>query len=711
MDDSAKEPRGIITAQLTTPGGNAGYRVSQSAGWSTVVVSDDDYAVPQVSISAWPSDITSVSEDTPAGVRFALIPSSVPQQAITVNVSVTSTGAFGVKTGAYTATLPTTGDGSAHFSVPLTADHAHEPDGSITATVQAGDGYTVGDPAAFTINVLDDDTPRVRVSGGADVEEGQDATFTVTASPAPYQTLPVTVDVAASGLSGVTTGARTVNIPSSGSASFTVGTTDDNVESQGGTITATVHPGSGYGVGNPSSDSVDVTDNDDPVITITGGGAVTKGGDATFTLTANPAPSNNWLPVDLTIGATGEFGVSKGARTVSVPLTGSHDFTVATTDHNLDEPDGSVTATVKAGYGYRVGDPAEASVTVNDDEATPINNPTITITGGPDINEGEDATFTITATPPLVPGQTLDVQVDSDVPGALNIRRTERITGATTTITQFSVDNEYDEADYSLSLSLRAGSGYVLGDPSRASVTVIDDDLPKISIRVAGGSNGISIYEDGTANFWLSAHPPSYQDVTVSVTVATTGDFGIQTGTRQVAIPARRGSAALSISPVPDHDHESDGSITVTVNPDSSYTVVSPSSASVVVKDDDSPAGPQVSISDAPDKARAGGKLVFAVTLSQAAEAEVSMDYELGTFSQWLFPGIDFQDAYGQTSGTLVFAAGEIEKVINVHISPDAGPYIEHNDRIYVELSNLVGEASFVGDRPIAWGDGRLTTR
>ncbi len=29
--------------------------------------------------------------------------------------------------------------------------------------------------------------------------------------------------------------------------------------------------------------------------------------------------------------------------------------------------------------------------------------------------------------------------------------------------------------------------------------------------------------------------------------------------------------------------------------------------------------------------------------------------------------------------------------MIYVHIHPDAGPYIKHNDRIYVALENLVG--------------------
>ena len=702
VDDSTSEPRGIITAQLDTPGSSAGYRVSQSAGWSTVAVSDDDHAQPQVSITAFSSLNTSESAGQ---VWFTLTPGSTPQQGVTVNVDVTATGDFGVKTGAYTVTLPTTGDGSARFSVPLIADQVNEADGTVTATVQSGDGYTVGSPSASTVNLIDDDTPQISISAGDDVEEGAPATFTVSASPAPYQTLAVKVKVVASGLSGVNAGVKTVSIPTGGSATLSVTTVDDDVQSQGGTITTTVQSGNGYGVGDPSSGSVRVSDNDGPVITISGGTAVTEGAAATFTLTASPAPSNNWVTVNLTIGAEGEFGVTKGARTASIPLTGTSTFTVATKDDSLDEPNGSVTATIKAGDGYRVGDPASTSVTVNDDDATLINNPTITISGGADITEGETATFTLTSTPALADGQTKVITLKTDVPGYLNVDRKVTITGGTTTFTQPSAENDFDEADYEMSFTIKAASGYTVGNPSEASVNIIDDDLPKVSIRASKSS----IEEDGTVTFTARISPVSYQDTTVSVQVTATGNFGVQTGARQLTVPANRSGASFSISPVADHDDEPDGSITVSISSSSSYEIVSPSSATVTVRDDDEASGPKLAIDNAPSKARAGGKLEFPITLNQAATGTVSVDYALGTFSPHLWPGTDFQDDDSGTSGTITFTAGEVSKTLNVHIHPDA--YFEHNDRIYVDLSNIVGEATFANGLPMAWAEGRLTTR
>jgi len=702
VDDSTREPRGIITAQLDTPGNNAGYRVSQSEGWSTVVVSDDDHALPAVGISRF-SDLN--TSESAGQVWFTLTPSSTPTQGITVDVDVTATGDFGVDTKVHTVTLPTTGDGSVRFSVAFIADGVNEADGTVTATVQTGDGYTVGSPSAATVNLIDDDTPQVSIAAGADVEEGEPAVFTVSASPTPYRTLPVTVNVEASGLSGVSDGAKTVNIPTGGSATLSVATSDDTVQSFGGTVTATVQAGSGYGVGDPSSGSVSVADNDGPVITIAGGTAVTEGGNATFTLTATPAPSNNWVTVNLTIGATGEFGVTTGARTASIPLTGTGTFTVATKDDSVDEPNGAVTATIKAGDGYRVGDPASASVTVNDNEADLITNPVITLTGGADINEGETATFTLTSTPALADGQSLVITLKPDVPGHVNVDRQVTITGGTTTFTQPSDDNNYDEADYSMSYSIKASNGYRVGDPSKATVNISDDDLPKVSLRASKSS----IYENETVTFTARINPVSHQDTTVSVQVTATGDFGVTAGTRQVTVSANTSTASFSISPVADHVDESDGSITAAIRSDSSYEIVSPSSATVTVKDDDEPSGPKLAIDNAPSKAPAGGKLEFPVTLNQAATGTVSVDYDMGTFSPLLRPGTDFQDDDGGTSGTITFAAGEVAKTINVHIHPNAE--FEHNDRIYVELSNIVGEASFANGLPMAWAEGRLTTR
>ncbi len=109
-----------------------------------------------------------------------------------------------------------------------------------------------------------------------------------------------------------------------------------------------------------------------PTVSISGGPQVTEGGQATFTVTASPAPASA-LTVNLTIAQTGAFvNAGLGSATVTVPTSGSATYSVATVNDNTDEPNGSVTATLAAGTGYSVhGTQGSASVAVNDNDGAP----------------------------------------------------------------------------------------------------------------------------------------------------------------------------------------------------------------------------------------------------------------------------------------------------------------------------------------------------
>ncbi len=371
-DDSTDETDGSVT--LTVNAGS-GYTVSSSQGAATVAVSDNDAApTPVVSVTAG----SGVTEGGDA--FFTVTASPAPASNLDVSVTVSQSGDYGATTGQRTVTVPTTG--SATLTVGTTDDDADETDGSVTATVNAGGGYTVSSTqGAATVAVSDNDdapTPVVSVSAGSGVTEGGDAVFTVSANPAPASNLDVSVTVSQSGDYGATTGQRTVTIPTTGSVTLTVGTTDDDADETDGSVTATVNAGSGYTVSSTQgAATVAVADDDDaptPVVSVSAGGGITEGGDATFTVTASPAPSAN-LDVSVTVSQSGDYGATTGQRTVTVPTTGSVTLTVGTTDDDDDEADGSVTATVNAGNGYTVSSSqgaATVAVSDNDDAAPEV---------------------------------------------------------------------------------------------------------------------------------------------------------------------------------------------------------------------------------------------------------------------------------------------------------------------------------------------------
>ncbi len=105
-----------------------------------------------------------------------------------------------------------------------------------------------------------------------------------------------------------------------------------------------------------------------PEIGISAGSAVTEGEGAVFTLTASLDPPSD-ITVNVHVAQDGDFGVQTGDRTAGLtPSSGKADFTVGTVDDGADEPDGSITVTVRAGNGYTVAQSAEATVEVEDDD-------------------------------------------------------------------------------------------------------------------------------------------------------------------------------------------------------------------------------------------------------------------------------------------------------------------------------------------------------
>ena len=256
---------------------------------------------PEVSIAAG----AGIGEGGVAVFTVTAVPA--PSAALDVTVSVTQSGDFGVSPGSRTVTVPVSG--SAVLTVATANDSADEADGAVTATVSAGVGYTVSATSgSASVAVSDDDDPpppppvvdpEVSITAGADVTEGGDAVFTITADPAPATPLTVTVSVSQSGDFGAATGSRQVTIPTTGSAVLTVATTGDTADEADGSVTATVNTGQGYTVSaTAGSASVAVSDDDDPApppsVNATPSFSVSdasgaEGGTLTFTVTLSPS--------------------------------------------------------------------------------------------------------------------------------------------------------------------------------------------------------------------------------------------------------------------------------------------------------------------------------------------------------------------------------------------------------------------------------------
>ena len=109
--------------------------------------------------------------------------------------------------------------------------------------------------------------PTVSIEGGAAVDEGTAASFTVTlsqAAPADGLTLAYSVSEDGAFVADADEGAKTVAVAAGDtSATLSVPTVDDGEDEADGTVTVALAAGAGYEVGDPSSASVTVRDDDD----------------------------------------------------------------------------------------------------------------------------------------------------------------------------------------------------------------------------------------------------------------------------------------------------------------------------------------------------------------------------------------------------------------------------------------------------------------
>ncbi len=474
-------------------------------------------------------------------------------------------------------------------------------------SIQAGSSapYTGLADVTLNVDVTDDDTlptpttPVVSITASpSSMTEGGTATFTLTANPAPTQNITVVINITEgvrfTGLARITR-----FIDTSGTRIFTVATNNDNRDEASGPVTATVGTGTGYVPHiTEGSATVIVNDNDDPppnrpVVSIgVSPSSMIEGGTATFTLTANPAPTAS-ISVAVRVTDSGDFaGAAAGLHTVSIPSSGAASLTIATTDDGTDEPNGTITATVNTGTGYATHNTEwSASATVNDNDDPGAITPVVSITGSPSsMTEGGTATFTLTASPAPQSHISVSVQVTDSGDFATGGTGPRTVTVDTTGTASFTVgttDDNTDEPSGTITATVNADTGYAPHNTNgSASVTVNDnDDPPPDTPVVSITASPSSLTEGSTATFTLTANPAPTGNISVAVTVAG-GNFATS-GARTVTVDTT-GTASFTVGTDDDETDEPNGTITATVNTGTGYSPHNTNSrASVTVNDND----------------------------------------------------------------------------------------------------------------------------
>ena len=319
----------------------------------------------------------------------------------------------------------------------------------------------------------------------ASVVEGGEVRFVLTADYAPSFTLFVNVTVSEDGSflnepipSVITISAGTLT------SDLILETDNDSTDEDSGWVHATIEFGNNYLVGSPGSASMWVWDNDLPPVipelTIEAySSPVEEGDNVIFRVKADHAPST-LLHINVDADEIGSFLSGTPVPEITMDA-GSREtlYIIATSDDDVYEPDGSVTAYLDPGTGYTVdGDNDFDTVEVQDNDDPPsisIHPPTGVITEGDSIYFRVEADF--------APSFRLPVNVSATEMGSFLDNPVDEIAfgPGDTTIYYIvaTIDDSVDEPHGVVTGSILSATGtrYTVGSPYQASVAVWDDDL------------------------------------------------------------------------------------------------------------------------------------------------------------------------------------------------------------------------------------------
>ena len=579
VNDSADEPNGSISVRVA--GGN-GYSVGSPFSASVAVADNDDppAATPSVTISAG----AGVTEG--AAASFTVSASPAPASPLSVSLVVSESGSFAPNgaTGTKSVTIPTSG--SATYTVATVDDSADEPHGSISVRVASGSGYSVGSSSTASVTVSDnDDPPAKKTCNTTDAAllgqvEAKVTRHTTSGRTDLKEMFSSALDTMKG--KGSYTVAKLRARPDKQHANWdrpgpnalwqAVYTELDRLEACRGTLPP-----------QPAEST--------PVVTISAGGGITEGGSARFTVTATPAPSSP-LTVTLTVSQSGDFAASgaTGAKTVSVPTSGSVPYSVATVNDTTDEVDGSVSVAVASGNGYTVGSTSAATVSVSDNDAALPSVSIQILTSGP-ITEGQSVRIRLTASP--APKTNLPVVVDVDAGAqfrhaAGGISLTMLRGRATYDFNARTIDDDVYEGDGPLTLSIRTSPVHQLGAPQSVTIQVRDNDpAPPVSVSVAAVANTVS--EGAPAQFTLTSTPAPAADLMVKIDLIERGGYIASTDPITVVIPKGDTTKTFTVPTIDDQEIEgSDGTVTAKVwAMQGQYAAGDPMMATVNVHDND----------------------------------------------------------------------------------------------------------------------------
>ena len=512
--------------------------------------------------------------------------------------------------------------------------------GTTPGTARTDDQDYTAEVGRLTFAGTAGETQIFNITPTADTKLEANETFTVSMGDLAATSFPVDIsDVA------------TVTINNDDAAAVTIADVSGNEDDGAITVTATLDNAvqGGFTVDVNTADGTATTADGDytalAIETLTFAG--TAGETQTFTI--NPTSDTN-LEVNETLTVSMN---NLAATSLAVDITDGATITinnddaaaVTITDVSGNEDDGSITVratlnnAVAGGFTVDVST-ADGSATTADGDYTAVASETLTFVG----TAGETQTFTITPT--------------SD----LNIENDETLT---------------------VSMSNLGGTSLPVDISDEATITIVNDDFPKISFESSTSTGAENI---SSAQVPVSLSEAGLLEITVDYTVTGTAtgggiDYTLANGT--LTFNASETSKNITIASIVNDLLDEDNETVIITLSNPANAILGASTIHTFTILDDDPA-PSISFANTGSSgAESVSSANIQVNLSANSSKTVSIDYAVsGTATG---NGTDFTLA----NGTLTFNTTEISKNITIsNIVDDA--ILEENETVIVTLSNPI---------------------
>lgn len=564
------------------------------------------------------------------------------------------------------------------FTVAVNGDTTYENDETFTVVLSSPMGATI-DRGTGTGTIVNDDAAPVVTISPATRAVGESAgavSFTVQLSNP--SSLPVSVPFSVAGsassadYSGLT--ASPLSFPEGVTArTISLTVSDDAIDEPNETVVLNLGAPTNATLGNPSSATLTIQDNDAPP-TVRFEQATPAFDEDAGTVTSRlilsgPSAFDITVPVSVTGGSAdgADFAIATPSP-VTIPAGNtSVDLAIAIIDDAFDENDETIELQLGAPTNATITAPFTQTITIRDDDATP--SMSFDMAGA---SYDEDAgTVMIPVRLSAASGLPISASfatggsasaADYSVPTTSPL---EFPAGSTATSIVLNVANDaLDEGDETVTFTLSAPVNATLGAQAAYTATIVDDDAPPtLSFETAARTVNEGV---GTTSVDVLLSAPSGKPVTFSITTGGTagsGDFGGLTPS-PITIPAGAIRATVSLDVTDDAIDESNESVVLGLSSMTNATLGSPGMFNLIIADNDDP--PSVAfVTAASSYDESAGTVSVTLRLSAPSGLPVSVPFTAGG-------AIGANGATVPTASPVVIPAGSVEATIAVAISDDA---------------------------------------